>query len=131
MCVCPLSCATTSRSRSLIFQRPNFFACHLRSISFVCLFAPSLPLFALFFQSPFLFFSSPSSLSLSLSSYPQHFSFIPIFPRVSTGQPLLPLSLCHPFPESPIPLLILLSWPAGKVLWLIVHRPVEHARTHD
>lgn len=96
------------RGRSLIFQRPNFFACHLPSISLLCLFAPFPSSFSLFpslslsFQSSFLFPPFlPFSLSL-LSASPlasSSISLLFLFPRVSAGQPLLPLSLCRP--ESP------------------------------
>lgn len=105
MCVCPLC---VPRGRSLIFQRPNFFACHLPSISLLCLFAPFPSSFSLFpslslsFQSSFLFPPFlPFSLSL-LSASPlasSSISLLFLFPRVSAGQPLLPLSLCRP--ESP------------------------------
>lgn len=95
------------RGRSLIFQRPNFFACHLPSISLLCLFAPFPSSFSLFpslslsFQSSFLF---PPFLPFSLSSQrlalaSSSISLLFLFPRVSAGQPLLPLSLCRP--ESP------------------------------
>lgn len=102
MCVYPLC---VPRGRSLIFQRPNFFACHLPSISLLCLFAPFPSSFSLFpslslsFQSSFLF---PPFLPFSLSSQPlasSSISLLFLFPRVSAGQPLLPLSLCRP--ESP------------------------------
>lgn len=108
MCVWPLC---VPRGRSLIFQRPNFFACHLPSISLLCLFAPS-PLLFLFFPlslSPFNLLSSFRSFfpSLSLlSASPlasSSISLLFLFPRVSAGQPLLPLSLCRP--ESPTLLL--------------------------
>lgn len=103
--MCPLC---VPRGRSLIFQRPNFFACHLPSISLLCLFAPFPSSFSLFpslslsFQSSFLFPPFlPFSLSL-LSASPlasSSISLLFLFPRVSAGQPLLPLSLCRP--ESP------------------------------
>lgn len=91
------------------------------------------PSYAFSPPSPLLFLFFPLSLPLSLlSASPlasSSISLLFLFPRVSAGQPLLPLSL-NRRPSFP-PLLILLSWPPGKVLRLIVHRPVEHARFHD